>query len=355
MPRRGRPLIFFMSKIYNLSSYSFDVPKELIASYPITPRDHARLLVVDRKRGSFQEAHVYDLPEFLQPGDALIFNDTKVLHAALRGTLKSGRVVDCVLTKKIEAYEWSALAKPAKALKIGEKLFFPEDIEALVVGISDDGERIFRFSKDISCLDLQRIGAIPLPPYMKRRAQHDIDDERYQTVYGKRLGSVAAPTAGLHFTDELFKRFSSQSVSTHFVTLHVGTGTFLPIRTEDIREHKIHEEVCEILPSTAATLNNLPQSARRIAVGTTSCRVLETMSDASGILYPGVQSTRLFIYPGYQFRYIDALFTNFHTPESSLLTLVAAFMGYDLMVEAYAKAIESKFRLFSYGDAMLIV
>ncbi len=344
-----------MKNLFALDSYRFDVPDELIATYPVTPRDYARLMIVDRSKGTIEAAHVYDLPDILSVDDALIFNDTKVLHASLSGQMEHGRQMKFMLTKRISADEWAILAKPARILKTGLKIRFAHGIEGTILGALEGGERIIRFSEELSFDDLKKIGTIPLPPYIKRRVDPVVDEERYQTVYGKNLGSVAAPTAGLHFTDSLFERLAKKRVSSHFVTLHVGTGTFLPIRTQDIREHSMHYEWYDVSPETAESLNHLPLSSRRIAVGTTSCRVIETVASTQGLLSPGQGSTNLFIYPGYQFRFITSLFTNFHTPESSLLMLVATFMGYDLMIEAYAKAKELHFRLFSYGDAMLIL
>lgn len=344
-----------MKDLYSLDSYRFDVPPELIASYPVSPRDHARLMIVDKKKGTIEEAHVYDLPDILAQNDVLIFNDTKVLHANLLGQLENGKKIECLLTKKISQATWSFLAKPAKLLKNETVLFFSQGIKGRIVGVLESGERIIQFSEDLSFSDLKKIGSIPLPPYMRRKADPTFDEERYQTIYGKNLGSVAAPTAGLHFTESLFSNLTKKNIKSEFITLHVGTGTFLPIRSTDIRQHAMHYESYELSSETASALNDLPQGARRVAIGTTSCRVLETIADSSGRLHAQQGSTNLFIYPGYTFRYITSLFTNFHTPESSLLVLVSAFMGYDLMVEAYAKAKEKRFRLFSYGDAMLIL
>lgn len=312
-------------------------------------------MIVDRKSGSIKEGLVRDLPDILDPQDALIFNNTKVYHASLEGLVIGKRGVTCVLTKKLNFYDWMVLAKPARILQPETRIEFLRGVFAHVVDVLPSGERILRFSKDLSFQDLQLLGSIPLPPYMKRKAIESLDADRYQTVYGKELGSAAAPTAGLHFTNDIFNRIREKNISSHFITLHVGTGTFLPIRTPDIRNHTMHFESFEISPEVASQLNSLPKQSRRVAVGTTSCRVLETVSDSSGIIHSCTDQTNLFIYPGNEFHFITGLFTNFHTPESSLLVLVSAFMGYDLMVEAYAKAIEKRFRLFSYGDAMLIL
>lgn len=340
---------------FSLSDYQISIPQELIAQYPATPRDSARLLVVDRSSGSISESVVANLPAILSAGDALILNDTRVLHAALRGVVDQGRSVDCVVTKSKTPLLWWALAKPARRLPIGSRVMFSSHVSAEVKEIAPDGQRLLAFSEPLTPETLQAIGSIPLPPYIQREAIDEIDGTRYQTIYGTHFGSVAAPTAGLHFTESLFSKLSVCGMASHFVTLHVGTGTFLPIRTADIRHHQIHTESFDISPDTAAALNALPPSSRKIAVGTTSCRVLESVSSEDGMICSGKGSTNLFVYPGYRFKCVSALFTNFHTPGSSLLTLVSAFMGYDLMRAAYQEAIDRKFRFFSYGDAMLIL
>ena len=251
------------------------------------------------------------------------------------------------------------MAKPAKKLLLHTIITFGEEGDlplcARVIDVREDGQRLLEFSSDVTEGKLRRIGRVPLPPYIKRASRNDLDAKRYQTIYARKPGSVAAPTAGLHFTDALFARLDEKRVSRIFVTLHVGTGTFLPVRTEDIRHHTMHEEFFSLPQEIADTLNGIPSTARRIAVGTTSCRVLETAADESGLIHAKSGGTNLFIYPGYTWRFVNGLFTNFHTPESSLLMLVGAFMGYDLLREAYAEAIKRGFRLFSYGDAMLIL
>lgn len=325
-----------------------------MAQYPIEPRDSARLMIVDRSSGSITEALVRDLPQLLSPGDALIFNNTKVLFASLQGSLVNGSTVDCLLTHAISPSTWFLLAKPARKLQPGVKICFPDGVEGLVERVEDDGRRVVTFSTPLTADLLSHIGCIPLPPYIRRLKRRE-DSERYQTIYAASHGSVAAPTAGLHFTQELFSSLSSHKISQHYVTLHVGTGTFLPIRSDDIRQHTMHTEAFELTQQAADSINAVSSSNRKVAVGTTSCRVLETIADETGKLQAQSGSTNLFIYPGYRFRCISSLFTNFHTPGSSLLVLVSTFMGYELMQEAYAKAIERKFRFFSYGDAMLIL
>lgn len=340
---------------FSLSDYQYEVPKELIAQYPAEPRDSARLMIVDRARGRIDEGVISDLPSLLSPHDALIMNNTRVIHALLHGTVNGGHPFHCLLTKKVALDQWWVLAKPARILKIGSMLTFPQGVTAEVKELAADGQRLILFSESLTPERLETLGSIPLPPYIQRPAEQSIDAKRYQTVFGAHYGSVAAPTAGLHFTESLFSKLSEREIDRYYVTLHVGTGTFLPIRTPDIRMHQIHEELFEVSQETADALNTLSSTARRVAVGTTSCRVLETAATEEGKITPGVATTNLFVYPGYTFKYITALLTNFHTPGSSLLTLVSAFMGYDLMKEAYQKAIERKFRFFSYGDAMLIL
>jgi S-adenosylmethionine:tRNA ribosyltransferase-isomerase len=340
---------------FSLSDYQFDLPKELIAQYPVEPRDSARLLIVHRSTGCIDEGVITDLPSLLSPNDALVFNDTRVIHARLHGTVDGKRAFHCLLTKQINLYEWWVLAKPARILAIGARLIFEQSVTGEVKEISSDGQRLIVFSEELSPQKLQAIGTIPLPPYIQRPATNEIDASRYQTIYGSHYGSVAAPTAGLHFTQRVFSNLKEKKISTHFVTLHVGTGTFLPIRVPDIRMHQMHTETFEVADDTAMALNSLPCTSRKVAVGTTSCRVLETAAQEDGAIVSGESATNLFIYPGYRFKYVSSLFTNFHTPESSLLVLVSAFMGNELMKEAYQKAIERKFRFFSYGDAMLIL
>lgn len=340
---------------FSLDSYRYVIPPELVAQFPMEPRDHARLLVVHKTSGIIEEALVRDLPSLLNPSDALIFNNTRVLHAALKGRLEDTRVIDVLLTEKVSLRRWWVMAKPAKKLHLHTLVAFTGGLQARVVEIREDGQRLLEFSSDVTEEVLRSIGSVPLPPYIRRKPIDDLDPQRYQTIYAATPGSIAAPTAGLHFTEDLFDRLDASGVSRIFVTLHVGTGTFLPVRTEDIRQHKMHEELFSLTPCVADALNSIPNTARRIAVGTTSCRVLETAADATGHIRAGSGSTNLFIYPGYEFKFVDGLFTNFHTPESSLLILVGAFMGYELLREAYAKAIEKGFRLFSYGDAMLII
>ena len=343
-----------MVDLYSLESYDYFLPQERIAQFPLEKRDAARLLIVDRKTGSLNEALVSDIPDLLQPSDLLICNDTKVLHARLYGSLASGKKIECLLSEKIDERTWLVIVKGARFLQKDTELFFPQNILGKVLEVCPDGMRIIHFSKIMTPILLQEIGSIPLPPYMQREAISSIDSKRYQTVYADTFGSVAAPTAGLHFTKEIFEKLEDRRIDTAFITLHVGSGTFLPIRKDAILEHTMHEERYEIPEKTAQRAQD-SRYGRKIAVGTTTTRCLESCFLRHKQIVSGAGSTNLFITPGFQFQVIDALFTNFHTPKSSLLVLVASFMGYDLMKEVYAKAIERKFRFFSYGDAMLIL
>jgi S-adenosylmethionine:tRNA ribosyltransferase-isomerase len=340
--------------IFSLESYDYEVPDELIARYPSERREEARLLLVDRKSGAIEEARVADLPEILTPSDLLVFNDTKVLHALLVGRLSSQRQVECLLCRKEKCRTWLVMVKQAHRLKIGDRIDFSNGVVGTVVGKSSEGFQAIEFSEELTPALLEQVGRVPLPPYMKRKAEEAFDAKRYQTVYAEKYGAVAAPTAGLHFSESVLEQFIARGIEKTFVTLHVGAGTFLPIRVDDIRLHKMHSEMYEVSSESAQKLN-ADVSKRRIAIGTTALRTLETVAMPSGEILPGTGVTDIYIQPGYVFKAVDALFTNFHTPKSSLLVLVSAFMGYDLMKEVYAKAIEKQFRLFSYGDAMLIM
>ncbi len=344
-----------MKDIFSIESYSYDVPEELIAKFPCENREESRLLIIDKKSGRIDEARVTDLPEFLSASDVLIFNDTKVLHALLIGRLDSNKEIECLLCSQEDRQTWSVMVKGARRLNHGATIIFQKDVVGTVINQSDDGLRSIQFSCELTPELLQKIGKVPLPPYMRRKAIEEIDSQRYQTVYAQHYGAIAAPTAGLHFSEGLLQRLDDAGAKRAHVTLHVGAGTFVPIRVDDIRQHSMHSEVYEVLPSAAKILNDGFPRLRRVAVGTTALRTLETASMADGTIVDGSGSTNLYVSPGYIFKAVDVLFTNFHTPKSSLLVLVATFMGYDLMVEAYSKAIERRFRLFSYGDAMLIV
>lgn len=338
----------------SLSTYQYALPKELIASYPLAERDSSRLMIVDRKSGSISETTFKNLPEYLTANDTLIFNDTKVIPARLIGKRETGGKVEIFLIRKKEDH-WEVMAKPAKKLPIGSTVFFPGDCSCAVVESLEDGEKLVQFRCEEPFEKwLEKHGQTPLPPYMQRDAKEE-DSDRYQTVFAKKPGAVAAPTAALHFSEELLEKIREKGVETQFLTLHVGPGTFLPVQVENIRDHKMHSESVFIPKNTAVALNQSKGVRRKICVGTTSCRAMESRVDQSGKIAPGEFSTNLFIYPGYEFQFMDAMITNFHLPGSSLLMLVSAFGGLELIQEAYAKAIEKKFRFYSYGDAMLII
>ncbi len=338
---------FFMH--FSLTDYQFDLPQELIAQAPCNPRDSSRLMLVERATGRISECVFRDLPTLLEPGDCLVFNDTKVIPARLIGRRPGGGLAELLLIRRLPDATWEALGRPGRKLQLGTRLLFGPDFSAEIVELLPDGVRRVRFFGEFES-GLERYGRMPLPPYIQRETAAS-DKERYQTVYAANPGAIAAPTAGLHFTEELLN--SLKGISQAKVTLHVGLGTFKPVQVEDIRQHPMHQELCLIPEATADLLNG--RTKRSICVGTTSCRTLESAADPKGLIHAGSYETRLFIYPGYSFKATDALLTNFHLPGSSLLMLVSAFAGYELMREAYAKAIEKRFRFFSYGDAMLIL
>ncbi len=345
-----------MKDPYLLSSYQFDLPQELIAQKPATPRNHSRLMVIDRSSGAIQEMHFYDLVDFLKEGDSLVFNDTKVIPARLFGKRRGGGIAEIFLTKQRSLHEWEVLARPGRKLQIGSKVFFGEDFSCTIMDILDDGRRLVKFHfEGLFETVLDRYGQIPLPHYIERNSESAEDRERYQTVYAKNLGAVAAPTAGLHFTEEMINDLVKKGVASSHVTLHVGLGTFRPVQAEDIRQHTMHSEQVIITPEAAQALNDRSLDKRQICVGTTCCRSLESIASIDGKISPGNFDTGIFIYPGYKFKYVKHLLTNFHLPGSSLLMLCSAFAGYELMMEAYAKAVKDRYRFFSYGDAMLIL
>lgn len=342
--------------LYSLSAYDFAVPAEFIAQHPCEPRDHSRLMIVDRASGSLDEIRFKELNDFLRKGDSLVFNDTKVIPARLIGTRRGGGEAEIFLLRQLQDDTWNVMARPGRKLPLRAKVTFGPDFSCQVVEVYPNGTRRVKFEDqgNFHAL-LQHYGKIPLPPYIRRDADPVLDSVRYQTVYAAHPGAVAAPTAGLHFTQELIDSLHRKGVHRHHVTLHVGQETFRPVDVKDIRDHQIHQEFFSIDEQEAQALNHRSDHHRQICVGTTSCRALESAANARGEIQPGIQESALFIYPGYHFKYVRALLTNFHFPRSTLLMLVAAFAGYDLMQEAYAKAIEKRFRFFSYGDAMLIV
>ena len=336
------------------SEFYFDLPEELIAQTPLERRDASRLMLLDRVSGEIEHRHFYELPELLREGDCLVMNDSRVLPARLLGTRESGGGVELVLLRDLGEGRWECLSRPGRKTRPGTKLSFGEgELTATVEAVADGGNRIVRFRYEGIFLEvLERLGKMPLPPYIKEELQ---DAERYQTVYSREVGSAAAPTAGLHFTDELLDRIRARGVRTGFVTLHVGLGTFRPVKEEEIEDHDMHAEFCMIPAETAELINETRRAGGRvIAVGTTSCRTLESFAAEDGTLRESAGWTDIFIYPGYRFKCIDALITNFHLPESTLIMLVSALAGREHVLNAYREAVAGRYRFFSFGDAMFI-
>ena len=337
------------------SDFYFELPEELIAQTPLERRDASRLLHLDKETGEIEHRHFYELPEYLRPGDCLVLNDTRVLPARLLGCRRSGGGVELVLLRDLGEGRWECLSRPGRKTKPGTELSFGDgELTATVEAVAEGGNRIVQFHYEGIFLEvLERLGKMPLPPYIKAELQ---DSERYQTVYSRELGSAAAPTAGLHFTSELLKQISDMGVKVCYVTLHVGLGTFRPVKEEEIEDHEMHSEFCVIPPETAEIVNETKREGGRvIAVGTTSCRTLESFAEENGELKPGSRWTDIFIYPGYRFKYIDALITNFHLPESTLIMLVSALAGREHILHAYEVAVQEGYRFFSFGDSMIII
>ena len=337
------------------SDFYFDLPEELIAQTPLERRDASRMLHLDKHTGAIEHRHFYDLPEYLRAGDCLVLNDTRVLPARLLGTRKSGGGVELVLLRDLGGGRWECLSRPGRKTKPGTELFFGDgELTATVESVAEGGNRIVKFHYEGIFLEiLERLGKMPLPPYIKEELQ---DAERYQTVYSRELGSAAAPTAGLHFTPELLDQIRAMGVKVCAITLHVGLGTFRPVKEEEIENHEMHSEFCIISKETADTVNETKRNGGRvIAVGTTSCRTLESFAKEDGSLEASSGWTDIFIYPGYRFKCIDALVTNFHLPESTLIMLVSALAGREHILNAYKVAVEERYRFFSFGDSMLIL
>ena len=338
------------------SDYFYELPEELIAQTPIEPRDHSRLMVIDRRTGAVQHRHFYDVCEFLRPGDCLVVNDTKVLPARLYGEKEgTGGVGEVLLLKNPRGSLWECIVFPGKKMRTGARVCFGGgELRGEVVEVLDNGNRMIQFEHEgIFAEVLDRLGTMPLPHYIKERLQ---DKDRYQTVYCREAGSAAAPTAGLHFTPELMDRIRAMGVDIVTITLHVGLGTFRPVKEENITEHVMHSESYHVTEDAARRINRIRQQGGRvIAVGTTSCRTLESITDERGMTRAGSGDTDIFIYPGYTFHGIDGLITNFHLPESTLLMLVSAFASREIMLNAYRIAIEEGYRFFSFGDASLII
>ena len=336
------------------SDFYFDLPEELIAQTPLERRDASRLLVLNKKTGELEHRHFYDLPEYLHEGDCLVMNDSRVLPARLLGCRSSGGSVELVLLRDLGEGKWECLSRPGRKTKPGTELSFGDgELTATVLAVTEGGNRIVQFHYEGIFLEvLERLGKMPLPPYIKAELN---DAERYQTVYSREVGSAAAPTAGLHVTQELLQKLADKGVRLCYVTLHVGLGTFRPVKEKEIEDHPMHAEFCMIPEETARIVNETKKNGGRvIAVGTTSCRTLESFASADGTLSPSSGWTDIFIYPGYRFKCIDALITNFHLPESTLIMLVSALAGRETILHAYKTAVKERYRFFSFGDAMLI-
>jgi len=334
------------------TDFSFNLPEELIAQHPASERGSSRLLVLDRQSGEVSHSSVRELISYVPAGTVMVFNDSRVRRARLFATTAGGGKVEVLLLRREGDLLWAALTTRMAKLVPGKRVTLPEGLDAEVIESRPD-ERLFRFSREIDDDYLERNGHLPLPPYI-RRADVPADAERYQTVYAREHGSAAAPTAGLHFTPELLDALRAAGVDIHFVTLHVGLGTFLPVRAESIEDHRMHFEEYTVPEETANAVNTAKRDGRPVlAVGTTSVRTLESAWTSDG-LQSGPGATNIFIYPGYPFKVVDAMFTNFHTPESTLLMLVSAFAGREHILAAYKEAVHERYRFFSYGDAMLI-
>ena len=334
--------------------FYYDLPEELIAQTPLERRDASRLMTLDRKTGQIEHKHFYDIVDYLQPGDCLVMNDSRVLPARLLGHRPTGGAVEVLLLRDLGQRRWECLCKPGRKMQPGNQVIFGNgELTATVVEVQDTGNRIVEFHYEGIFLEvLERLGKMPLPPYIKAELE---DQERYQTVYSREIGSAAAPTAGLHFTNELLDTIRDKGVKTAFVTLHVGLGTFRPVKAEDIQQHHMHSELCMMSEETANILNETKRNGGRvICVGTTSCRTLESLVKEDGSFEAASRWTDIFIYPGYQFKAMDALITNFHLPESTLVMLVSAFAGREHVLNAYKTAVEEKYRFFSFGDAMFL-
>ena len=335
-----------------VKDFNYELPKELIAQHPMEPRDHSRLLVVDKDTGVIEHRHFYDLCSYLRPSDLLVFNDTRVIPARLHGFKDTGAHVEVFLLTRLNSTDWEVLVKPGKKLQVGAKIKFGEELSGEIIAHTDFGGRQIRFIYEgIFEEILDRLGETPLPPYITAPLE---DTERYQTVYSRERGSAAAPTAGLHFTKDLLAKIKAMGCEEVFVTLHVGLGTFRPVSETTIEDHVMHKEFYTVSPAAAAAINKAKAEGRRIvAVGTTSVRTLEA-AGAGGTVKAGGNWTDIFIYPGYKFRIVEALITNFHLPQSTLLMLVSALSSREVMLETYQRAVQEKYRFFSFGDAMFI-
>ena len=338
------------------SDFYYNLPEELIAQTPVEPRNSSRLMKIDRQTGEIVHSRFYNLCDYLKKGDLLVLNNSRVLPARLYGTKKgTGSNIEFLLLEQKGDKLWEIICRPGKKAKVGAEFIFGDGkLTATVTEVKEDGNRVVKFDCEGSFFAvLDEIGQMPLPPYITEKLD---DKERYQTVYSKELGSAAAPTAGLHFTEEMLEEIKAMGVDIAYVTLHVGLGTFRPVKEDDILNHKMHSEHYEMSQETAEKINNTKKNGGRvIAVGTTSCRTLESMELENGLVNAGEGYTDIFIYPGYKFKLLDGLVTNFHLPESTLIMLVSAFTGYENTMNAYKVAVEEKYRFFSFGDAMVIL
>jgi len=335
--------------------FYYDLPEELIAQTPLEKRDNSRLMVLDRDTGKVTHKHFYDILDYLKPGDCLVMNDSRVLPARLLGHRPTGGAVEVLLLRDLGNKCWECLCKPGRKMQVGNEVIFGNgELTATVKAVQEDGNRVVEFHYEGIFLEvLERLGKMPLPPYIKAELA---DQERYQTVYSREVGSAAAPTAGLHWTNELLEQARAKGVKTAFVTLHVGLGTFRPVKAENILEHHMHSELCMMSAETASVLNETKANGGRvICVGTTSCRTLESLAKEDGSFVAGSIWTEIFIYPGYTFKAMDGLITNFHLPESTLVMLVSAFAGREHVLAAYEEAVKERYRFFSFGDAMCIL
>lgn len=336
------------------SDFNYDLPEELIAQTPLERRDGSRLMHLDRITGAVEHRHFFDLPEYLRPGDCLVLNDSRVLPARLIGRRETGGAVEVLLLRDRGEGVWECLTRPGRKTQPGTKLSFGEgELTATVVDAIEDGNKLIKFHYEGIFLEvLERLGKMPLPPYIKTELE---DQERYQTVYSREVGSAAAPTAGLHFTPELLEKIAAMGVKVCYLTLHVGLGTFRPVKADNIEEHEMHSEYCIVPDETAKIVTETKKAGGRVVcVGTTSCRTIESFANEDGTLNPKSGWTDIFIFPGYRFKCMDALVTNFHLPESTLIMLVSAFAGREHVLAAYEEAVRERYRFFSFGDAMFI-
>jgi len=344
-----------MTDLTKTSSYCYHLPPDLVAQYPVEKRSESRLLKLDKSSGSISHYKFSDIVDFLQAGDVIVVNKTKVIPARLFGTKSTGAKVEIFLLNQLDENTWECLVKPGRKLQIGSEVIFSKDFKAEIIDHAAEGGRIVKFFwKGDFWKQLNEMGKMPLPPYIKRDST-ELDKKTYQTIYAEERGSVAAPTAGLHFTPELMKQIREKGIEILEVVLRVGLGTFRPVKSESISEHKMHSEFCQISEETAHKINKAKKEDRRvIAVGTTTTRTLESFA-VNGEVKSGSHWTDIFIYPGKEIKIIDGLITNFHMPESTLMMLVSAFAGYKEIIYAYKIAVENKYRFFSYGDAMVIL